>query len=297
MYPIYNTTCILRQSSYLHIDDDDGNPHHVEKLRELFSTGCCDGKGCDWPCTEFLTEAEAIHFHHSIQGLARASRYSFICGMISTILCFQGRTAADRKLSRSDPTRSYTSYTLFEKRVCQQFFYCLCGISSYTANRLKRKSKAMLTSDSVDFEEARGGSRSSKFISEEDVKNVVNFLNDFASIHAIPDPGRDPGSSSYGYKVQIPHSCTHLNICAKYKVQCSETVQRSISIPSFKNIWAECRPNIVRLSPTTCGRFSNILSARLKAGSDTAELLSKIYRTERQSFKSSAILQELCYQS
>ena len=66
----------------------------------------------------------------------------------------------------------------------------------------------------------------------------------------------------------------------KYKSHCNNNRKHSNSIPSFKTIRTEWKPNIVRLSQssdmcTICGRFNNLLSAHVKDGTDTFQLFSK----------------------
>lgn len=124
----------------------------------------------------------------------------------------------------------------------------------------------------VDFVEKRSGSQGNREISTEQKGLLLQFLGNFATVHGLPDPGRDSRLRSPSGDIillQIPQCFKYKDIYSTYIKGLPLTVTASeqdgkcnvaMSFSRFRAYWAELRLNIRRLSPrsdvcSTCAGF------------------------------------------
>lgn len=251
-------------------DNEHDDP--VAKLKEMYNRGCCDGKLSGETCTSRIPFEDACCFSLSLQGLSHSARTALLCGLITACRKEGGnRKPANRSLSRNNPVKSFMPYMLLGNRVCRDYMTTVCSVSKKVLLRASSLSSQMFTPDFRDFDETRGGRRASSSINQEDAKHVIAFIDDYASHHALPDPGRCSRSGQYGLKLQLPYSCTFVSMFDVYENYCATKGLNVLCLNSFRQIWSDCRPNIVRLPKrsdmcTTCGQLSNILSFHLQNG-------------------------------
>ena len=55
-----------------------------------------------------------------------------------------------------------------------------------------------------------------KFLSTEDIKDVLTFITNYAEVHAISLPGRHPGHKDYSVKL-LPSNVTKASVWRLYK--------------------------------------------------------------------------------
>lgn len=85
----------------------------------------------------------------------KSTRDAFLCRLLTGTRHDAGSwPARNRASERVTPTQSVNAYTLLGKRVCQRFFFTVCGLSARVVLFLNYISRIMLTNSHVDFDVA-----------------------------------------------------------------------------------------------------------------------------------------------
>lgn len=130
--------------------------------------------------------------------------------------------------------------------VNQNTFKFLHGISQ---DRLTSLIKWYKAEGLIPKEKNVGGRKSnSACLCYEDIKNIVRFLTNYASLHAMILPGNDPGFKRDDIKL-LPSSHTSVHIYKEYKLETEKSGKQVAGPSSFLKYWKELLPFIVTSKP------------------------------------------------
>ena len=86
--------------------------------------------------------------------------------------------------------------------------------------------------------------------SEEDRNHVKLFINNFATTHGLPDPGRNLRTGTEKLKIFLPCAMSYRSVHQVY-LKSLPSVQNPVGYQSFIKIWQEKAPNIIFQKPRT----------------------------------------------
>lgn len=88
-------------------------------------------------------------------------------------------------------------------------------------------------------------------ISLEWTKSIYNFIENFATIHALPLPGRLPHQSSDEKALLLPTHMTKRFIYREYCMVCTQNGEAPVGRRKFESLWSELLPHIANMKPAT----------------------------------------------
>ena len=82
-------------------------------------------------------------------------------------------------------------------------------------------------------------------------KLIVRFISNFATVHALPLPGRLPGQFSDEKALLLPSHMSKRYVYRQYKQVCEESNDLPVSRRKFEDIWNGLLPHISSMKPKT----------------------------------------------
>lgn len=84
-------------------------------------------------------------------------------------------------------------------------------------------------------------------------ENVVKFIHNYASEHAMPLPGRLPRMRDYSV-MMLPSEVTKVSVWNSYVQKCAESGLKAVSLTKFKTLWTQYVPeiSIMKISADLC---------------------------------------------
>ena len=144
---------------------------------------------------------------------------------------------------------SKTSYALHGHPICRDFLKYVHNISQDKLTDLIKH----YTCKSVGIE-ARVHKLSKKLpanaLSFQDTKRVVDFIVNYAEVHAIMLPGRHPGPWKANYKL-LPLNVTRRKVYDDYCLAGADSGIRVVARSTFYRLWRQLLPFITTMRPAT----------------------------------------------
>ena len=82
-------------------------------------------------------------------------------------------------------------------------------------------------------------------------KDIVQFISNFATVHALPLPGRMPGVFSDEKALLVPSSMSKWYVYRQYEQACREKGEIPVGRRKFEMLWCELLPHISAMKPAT----------------------------------------------
>ena len=210
------------------------------------SCGCRVGPGGS-SCSNLFTKDEILEVRSSMQELERGERDMVLLGFIMSA----------RPRRRTD---NNTIFCLYSERVCRSTFLFLLDLS--------KKLFTTLTShfDKFGIASRRHGNINrlpQNTLSEEANEQIKRFIENFAEVHGVCLPGRDP-SHRDERNLLIPSFESKTSIYSYYKESCARANIVSASYSLFCDRWIKLFPHIKVAKPMTdlcwiCQKSNNII--------------------------------------
>ena len=159
--------------------------------------------------------------------------------------------------SSDGSNQTYSQFLHKGHRICIKTFLFLHGVSHHRYENLCRH----YSRHGVTPRRHGNLGRSPKHaLSLAQTQSIVLFLRNFASVHALPLPGRVPGNFDERY-VLLPSDMSKRFVYRKYEEACS--LEKCVSRRKFETIWSETVPFIVTAKPSTDLCFTCQQNSRL----------------------------------
>ena len=118
-------------------------------------------------------------------------------------------------------------------------------------DRLTSLLKWYRTEGLVPNEKKSGGRANNKHsLSYDEIKDVVQFITNYAADHAMVLPGRVPGFRRDDIKL-LPSSHTKKAVYCTYMDSMKDTGKRIVRESSFRSLWQQLVPFVVSAKPMT----------------------------------------------
>ena len=88
-------------------------------------------------------------------------------------------------------------------------------------------------------------------ISMEKTRSILCFIEHFATVHALPLPGRLPGQFSDEKALLLPTHMSKRYVYRQYRQACNEKREIPVGRRKFENLWSELLPHIASMKPAT----------------------------------------------
>ena len=88
-------------------------------------------------------------------------------------------------------------------------------------------------------------------ISLEWTRSIYNFIENFATIHALPLPGRLPHQYSDEKALLLPTHMIKRFVYRSYCMVCIQNGENTVSRRKFETLWSELLPHIANMKPAT----------------------------------------------
>lgn len=230
--------------------------------QERFMTESC---GCKEfysgkPCSQVLDHQSILDFRGFCQEL---SHDELDIAVKSALLCHRnsGQKTSSKSHKPLDRCRPSQQYFYMGNRICRTMFCFLYSIDrqklqvlgkSLDCDGLKPRTHGLtnrLPPNSLTFTERQ---------------NILTFVLKYASINAVPLPGRLPNQRNCQVLL-LPSDKTKSDIHLLYQQTAIDMGMRTVSLRTFLRLWKELCPNIVMSKPQTdlchkCQTFSSKIS-------------------------------------
>jgi len=230
-----------------------------EKLlvSEFLSTPCSCGKNCQKQFSE-------NELHESRENFRYLSRNEKNCVILAQLRSFQRSS----KHSKSGRTVKARSRQKFEYRINADRLVCRNTYLFYhgeTLKRLKYLQKHLAEVGTLPPMHGNTGRKPKHAFSLDEKKDIKAFINNFAAMHGMPDPGRDLRKGKGRLRILLPTVLNYREVHRIYLKSTSDRDVRQVEYHSFVRIWQEMAPHICFNKPRsdlcmTCENFKKALN-------------------------------------
>jgi len=207
--------------------DDTLRGSIAASIRDNKDMGCQCRTNNHWQC---LPSQDLEDLMVNISAMDKHRRKQYALGELAASAAPTHSVASARNLS--------VRYKLLGHEVCRGVFLEVHGISR---SLLKILLNCVEKNESQPPEHARLGMSANNKLPDEDVQNVITFLQHYASCHGIPQPAAPRGRGKPA-PVYLPASCTKEKI---YKIYEGAEGAAKLSLTSFKAIWRKFAGDIM----------------------------------------------------
>ena len=221
------------------------------------------------------------------RGASKSTQDAFILGVLAATVKLIDRTGAESKLRKT--SRSQRSQLVFlGTEVCRKFYCVMHDLGESFGGRMSRIRRFLeaLLEPEVDLDMEQILSHKAKdripnnvVANYERTKIVIDFLNNYADYHGLPDPGKNFKDNRRAGKFQVllPSEHTLTRVFHSYKEAASKEhgESQTLKYSTFRSLWKSLCPHIVILSARTdlchvCTIFrSKLMAARQSSSSET----------------------------
>ena len=82
-------------------------------------------------------------------------------------------------------------------------------------------------------------------------QSIIRFIEHFATIHALPLPGRLPGQYSDEKALLLPSHMSKRYVYRQYRLACNKKGEVHVGRRKFEDLWSELLPGIAGMKPAT----------------------------------------------
>jgi len=200
------------------------------------------------PCSSQFAPEDMVRRRLEMAALVPRDQMLALLGKISCTINMSEETCRRKKSSQAVRQHQRTLYYLESRQICQATFKFIHGISQGRLTGLLKWYK----SEGLAPKEKRSGGRNNNrhCLQFSEIEDIVRFLTNYASEHAMILPGRVPGFKRDDIKL-LPSSHTKTKVYDMYKSCMEQLGKRVAGLSSFKQYWLQLVPFIVTSKPMT----------------------------------------------
>jgi hypothetical protein len=250
--------------------DDDGSGSEDEAIdndqhtvRQFLSRGCV----CSKKCSAKFSFDDIYRNRLNVKELESNARDMLIMGIISKDSTVQSDTTIRGTARKRAPPKDLRFQGT---KVCLETFLVCYGISK---NYLYAVANHVKTRGVVSRCHGNTGKRPHNAFSFSEIKEVVEFIKNYADETGLPQPAAPRGRDNIP-PIFLPCDATKKGIHAEYVEICTETGTKAVSLTVFKSTWSNCLPHIKIASPRedVCASCEKMRVAVMDARAETEKL-------------------------
>jgi len=226
-------------------------------ISDFLATPCSCGKNCQ---TQF-SKNELLESRENYRMLSWSEKN---CTILALLKSFQ-RSSSQAKSARSIRVRTKQKFDYrvnTDRFVCREVFLFYHG---ETLRRLKSLQRHLVEVGTLPPIHANTGRQPIHACTSEDKQAVKDFVINFASIHGLPDPGRDLRKGKGKLRILLPTVLSYMSIHRVYQKSMVGSSFKVLEYRSFVRIWQEMVPYICFNRPKsdlcmTCENFKKAIN-------------------------------------
>jgi hypothetical protein len=240
-----------------------------KKIIKALSKPC----GCGNNCQNQFTVNEILDAREDFRNMSWTEQHTFIIGKLQSF----AHDSPESKSARTCNTRQRQrfDYRITANRpVCRNFFLLYYGES---IDRLKRKQKYLLEAGTIPPVHGNAGKKPIHACSNDDIQAVLAFIANFASIHGLPDPGRDLRIGKGKVMIYLPSVMSYMAAHRIFRNSMEGSNSRIVEYHTFRRLWVENYPHIV-FSKTksdlcmSCEEYNKQINMAVATGTEEEKL-------------------------
>ena len=196
--------------------------------------------GCQSNCMSMFDERDVEQNILSMREMEKKEKDLVILGLLESL-----RHNSERTLKGKKRQRERFVYHFQGARVCVGAFRILYDVGK---KHMENLIAHLEREGPVPRVHGNTGRRPHNTLPYSDVKNVVVFIDNFATEFGIPHPAPLHGRSD-APPVFLPAAETYKSVHAKYVESCIHAERRAAGMSLFCSIWKQCLPHIKFMSP------------------------------------------------
>ncbi len=208
----------------------------VDELRQELDSEIRKGCGCGQNCLQKVDKVEAYRRILDLREITKNEKEMYIMGKIEALNNVGQTRHGDRKRVRYD-------YSFAGMPVCQRTFLVTHDLG---IKQLKNMMKHMREKGCVPRTHGLVGHKPAKALTFLQTKNVVMFLENYASIHGL-SLAAAPRASDNQAPILLPADQSKKFVFDQYRESCAPDAV--VGLTSFKDIWRACLPHIKFVNP------------------------------------------------
>ena len=216
----------------------------VAVIASEFESGC----GCKEQCYKQFGVEEICEFRLSLKELDKHERDLFLMGKLQTLIK-DPSTVTHARSSKAvlKKQRLRVMYAFDHRIVCQHAFCFIHDIGDFTLRSLK---KHISEAGPCPREHGSKGRKPHNAYPFDVIQNAVEFVKNYAHVFGLPQPAAPRGRANQA-PTYLPASQNHKIIHAKYPSACMQDEKSFMQYRSFLDVWHQCIPHIVFMTPRT----------------------------------------------
>ena len=213
-------------------------------MRDKLRQGC----GCSFECYNQFSDDEVFHVRLQMQELEKPLRDFYLLGKLQ-VLGKGGDVpiSHSRQASSSKRQRVTYQYAYDHRTICKAAF---CFLHCIGEKVLKNLQKHLKDNGIVPREHGNRGHLPSNAFSFETVRNIIDFIVNYATVFGLPQPAARRGRASVA-PVYLPASEGYNTVHHKYIEACNASEKQAAKYHAFRQIWLQCVPHIQFMTPRT----------------------------------------------
>lgn len=198
-------------------------------------------KGCKYEkqCFDNFSTQEIVDHIYSIRVLEKSEKEVMIMTTLNHF-GFRPKPKCPRK-------RVKYMYTFRSQQICRSAFQIVYDVKEHTLDSLQKHVQTHGATPRIHGNKGRKAPNAIKF---DEILNVVQYLQNYATQNGIPQPAGPRGGGPEP-QVYLPCSDTKEAIHKQYTEDCGMTGLRALGLASFKDVWLKCTPHIKISNPRT----------------------------------------------
>ncbi len=240
-----------------------------DEVTRFLSNPCPCGKDCQ----QFFCVGEVLEAREDFRLMSWREQHSFIVGKLQTFMRSSENSVSARKSSMRE-RQKFDYFINADRPVCRTMFLFYHGES---LDRLKRRQKYLTEVGTLPPAHGNTGRIPGHACKPADKKKVRTFIENFAAVHGLPDPGRDLRAAKGRLKVYLPTVMNYKSVHRIYQKSMTIEGSEPIGYQTFRRLWVEHFPNIV-FSRTksdlcmTCEDNKKLINASIASGDEEFKL-------------------------
>ncbi len=222
-----------------------------EEVARFLSVPCPCGKNCQ----QFFSVSEVTEARENFRLMSWSEQHSFIVGKLQTFMRSSEHSVSARRSSLRE-RQKFDCFINADRPVCRAMFLFYHGES---LDRLKRRQKYLAETGTLPPRHGNAGRTPKHACKLADKKKVRTFVENFAAVHGLPDPGRDLRAVKGRLKVYLPTVMNYKSVHRIYEKSMIPEGSDPVRYQTFRRLWTEHFPHIV---------FSIDKSPAIHCGSD-----------------------------
>ena len=214
-----------------------------ENIRTKLVEACCAEQ-----CLSSFDVDEVYQLHLNLLAMSKEEKTMLMLGKLH-VLSRAGESTTHARRKGPKRQRVTYSYAFDHRQVCKQAFIFLHDIGE---KQLKNFTKHLKVNGPVPIIHGNTGKMPSTTYPFEVVRDAVQFINNHAEVHGLPQPAARSGRAETP-PIYLPASQNYKIVHQRYVKASMEQdpARRIMEYRSFVDVWHKCMPQVKFMTPRT----------------------------------------------